>query len=303
MLPHEVRRGRTTQAIKENELASEGKRPLRSVDRHLHVARHLKGQCLRRNLHCVVPKTDTHFTERRMEKPFRIRSKAVLPVRISGVDTAGREFSVFGHTLDFHASGARLGKIQPNVKCGDELTIQYRSNKVRFVVRWIGPAESAVHGQLGIECLEAGKDLWPLQTEQKSAGVDDYRSSEPLSGSSSDREPRYACNGIVEVRASRAQKGFSARISDISSEGCRVLFSAALPIGTTVSLLLRIEGSEIEATGVVRTAFAGKGMGISFTHFASPADKDRLKLLISRLQSVHVTSVMGSRTTNSSASD
>ena len=64
----------------------------------------------------------------------------------------------------------------------------------------------------------------------------------------------------------------------------RQLLSPALPIGTTVSLLVRVEGMEIEGTGVVRTSFPGEGMGIFFTHFASPADKDRLKLLISKLQ-------------------
>jgi hypothetical protein len=220
-----------------------------------------------------------------MGKRFQTRNKAVLPVRVSGVDAAGREFSVFGHTLDFHSSGAKLGKIQAEVKLGSEITVQYRNNKARFRVRWIGPANTAVHGQLGLECLETARDLWPLESQQKS-GIDDFQPPEPLNESQSGRDRRYPCSGIVEVRPSRAQKGFPARIADISAEGCRVLVAAALPVGSTVALLLRVEGYEIEGTGVVRTSFPSEGMGIFFTHFASPADKDRLKLLISKLQSM-----------------
>jgi hypothetical protein len=221
-----------------------------------------------------------------MGKRFQARNKAVLPVRVSGVDAAGREFSVFGHTLDFHSSGARLGKIQAEVKLGSEVTVQYRNNKARFIVRWVGPANTAVQGQLGLECLEPSRDLWPLESQSRPPVMDDFQPPQPLNEAQSARERRYPCNGIAEVRSSRSQKGFPARIADISVEGCRVLVSAALPIGTSVSLLVRVEGMEIEGTGVVRTSFPGDGMGIFFTHFASPADKDRLKLLISKLQSI-----------------
>jgi len=222
-------------------------------------------------------------------------------VRVAGVDAAGREFSVFGHTLDFHSSGARLGKIQAEVRLGSEVTVQYRNNKARFVVRWLGPANTAVHGQLGLECLEPGRDLWPLESQTKPQTIDDFQPPQPLSDAQLGRDTRYPCTGIVEVRSSRAQKGFPARIADISVEGCRVLVAAALPVGTTVSLLLRVEGTEIEGTGVVRTSFPGEGMGIFFTHFASPADKDRLKLLISRLQSIQSGVLPGMPKTNSKA--
>jgi hypothetical protein len=221
-----------------------------------------------------------------MGNRFQKRNKAVLPIKVSGVDTGGREFTVFAHTLDINTSGARLGKIQPQVKCGDELTLHYRNNKVRFVVRWIGPSETAVQGQLGLECLEPTKDLWPLEASTAPPGIDDFEIQEPKSNSTATRDTRYPCNGIVEVRPSRAQKGFSAHIEDISAEGCRIRVLAALPIGTSVSLMVRVEGIEIEGTGIVRTSFPGEGMGIFFTHFATPADKDRLKLLISKLQSI-----------------
>jgi hypothetical protein len=223
-----------------------------------------------------------------MGKRFQKRNKAVLPVRVSGVDANGREFSVLGHTLDFHSSGARLGKIQALLKCGDEITVHYRNNKVRFIVRWIGPAETPVQGQLGLECIEPAKEMWPLEVQPTSPVIDDFEVPKPLSNASSGREIRFTCKGIVEVRPSRGQKGFSARIADISSEGCRVLVAAALPIGTTVSLLVRVATTEIDATGVVRTSFPGESMGIFFTHFASAADKDRLKLLLSKLQSQQI---------------
>ena len=235
-----------------------------------------------------------------MGSRFQKRHKAVLPIKVSGVDASGREFTVFGHTLDINTSGARLGKIQAEVKRGDELTLQYRNNKVRFLIRWIGPAETPVQGQLGLECLEPTKDLWPLETNAAPPGIDDFEVQQQKSNSATGRETRYSCAGVVEVRPSRAQKGFTARIGDISTEGCRVLVGAALPTGTCVSLVVRVEGMEIEGTGIVRTSFPGEGMGIFFTHFASPGDKDRLKLLISRLQSIQSGVVPAVSKTNSS---
>src|SRR5208282_715141 len=41
----------------------------------------------------------------------RNRTKAVLPVRVSGMDTSGNSYSDLVHTLDITHTGARLGAI------------------------------------------------------------------------------------------------------------------------------------------------------------------------------------------------
>jgi hypothetical protein len=65
------------------------------------------------------------------------RVKMVLPIRVAGHDAGGQAFSVLAHTLDFSRTGARLGGIQAQLQVGDEVTIEYKRRRGRFVVRWV----------------------------------------------------------------------------------------------------------------------------------------------------------------------
>src|SRR5277367_4832995 len=91
------------------------------------------------------------------------RSKAVLPVRISGHDGAGTAYSELVHTLDVSRSGVRLGGVRRCLEVGSQVVLQYRQHKTEFRVVWTKPVGSGAEQQVG---LEAGgqKDLWGLDT-------------------------------------------------------------------------------------------------------------------------------------------
>ena len=91
------------------------------------------------------------------------RSKAVLPVRISGNDLSGNAYSELVHTLDVSRTGVRLGAVRRQLEVGSLLTLQYRQHKAEFRVIWIKPVGSGAEQQVG---LESGlqKDLWGLET-------------------------------------------------------------------------------------------------------------------------------------------
>jgi|GEM_PF-5707280 len=108
--------------------------------------------------------------ERRSDK----RVSAVLLVSVSGVDVAGYPFTVVGQTLNFSQEGARLGKIQARVKCGDEVSIEYRGNRACFVIIWMGPPHSIVEGQLGLKSLEPTEKLWASELQQRDAARDEF---------------------------------------------------------------------------------------------------------------------------------
>lgn len=218
-----------------------------------------------------------------MGRRIQKRNRAVLPVRVIGTDVHGRPFQEIAHTLDFNPGGARLGKIVAQVRPGAELAIQYRNHRGRFIVRWIGPPNTAVEGQIGVEVLEPGRLMWPQVDEPEVAG-DEFQPVHHGIADSRRRGDRFPCVGAVEVRASRRQRGFHAKLSDISEEGCHILTNAGLPPGTSLILMLRVGTVEIEASGVVRACAPGEGMGVQFMHFASSSDRGRLTDLISTLR-------------------
>lgn len=89
------------------------------------------------------------------------RVKAVLPVRISGTDVAGKPYSDVVHTLDVTELGARLGAIHNQLKIGSQLILQYRQHKAEFRVVWTKMRSCHKEHQVGLEAV-TGRDLWGL---------------------------------------------------------------------------------------------------------------------------------------------
>src|SRR5580700_2572280 len=90
------------------------------------------------------------------------RSKAVLPVRISGNDISGEAYSELVHTLDVSRNGVRLGAIRRQLEVGSSVVLQYRQHKAEFRVVWTRPVGSGAEQQIGLEA-DAQRDLWGLE--------------------------------------------------------------------------------------------------------------------------------------------
>lgn len=91
------------------------------------------------------------------------RSKAVLPVRISGNDTSGNTYSELVHTLDVSRTGVRLGSVRRQLEVGSVVMLQYRQHKAEFRVIWTKPVGSGAEQQVGLEA-GAQRDLWGLDS-------------------------------------------------------------------------------------------------------------------------------------------
>ncbi|MGA8735833.1 MAG: PilZ domain-containing protein [Terriglobales bacterium] len=89
------------------------------------------------------------------------RSKAVLPVRISGNDVSGTAYSELVHTLDVSRTGVRLGSVRRQLEVGSLVVLQYRQHKAEFRVVWTKPVGSGTEQQVGLES-GAQRDLWGL---------------------------------------------------------------------------------------------------------------------------------------------
>lgn len=90
------------------------------------------------------------------------RSKAVLPVRLKGKDSAGKTFEELVHTLDLTADGVRLGSIRRELNVLEELTIFYRQRKMQFRVVWTKKMKGSSEFQVGLRAIAQDGDAWWL---------------------------------------------------------------------------------------------------------------------------------------------
>lgn len=96
------------------------------------------------------------------------RTKAVLPVRVKGRDSAGKAFEEIAHTLDVTPTGVRLGSMRRQLTVADEVTVFYRQRKMQFRVVWTRKMQGSSEFQVGLQALTQENDAWGMSfTETK----------------------------------------------------------------------------------------------------------------------------------------
>lgn len=113
------------------------------------------------------------FKVRRMKKQREQRTPMQLSVRIWGMDSTGKLFSIYTKTVDVTALGARLEGDVLFLQRGSVIGVECGRSRSRFRVVWVGRPGSQRHGQIGIRCLEPGKYIWgvPLQRKMEEAAA------------------------------------------------------------------------------------------------------------------------------------
>ncbi len=90
------------------------------------------------------------------------RTKAVLPVRIKGIDSAGNAFEELAHTLDVTAAGVRLGAIRRELNVDEEVTLFFRQRKLQFRVVWTKKMKGSSEFQVGLQAVGQEREPWGL---------------------------------------------------------------------------------------------------------------------------------------------
>jgi len=90
------------------------------------------------------------------------RTKAVLPVRVKGKDSAGKAFEELVHTLDVTPEGARLGSVRREMSVLDEITIFYRQRRIQFRVVWVKKLKGTSEFQVGLRAVMQDSEVWGL---------------------------------------------------------------------------------------------------------------------------------------------
>lgn len=99
------------------------------------------------------------------------RTKAVLPVKLSGTDASGQAYQDWVHTLDITPTGARLGTVRRQFESGDAVTVQYRQRKAGYRVVWTKLLSPLGEYQVGLEMTSQEKDPWGMQGDYKPASL------------------------------------------------------------------------------------------------------------------------------------
>lgn len=193
-----------------------------------------------------------------MSRRKELRVKAVLPVKVTGVDASARHFSLMCHTLDLTYDSARIAGISVSLMQGQTVFLHRFGVKAKFTVYWAGSGTRK--GQYGLKALEIEKALWGISLPQRKA---DEFWTQPTAKDRR-RFPRYPCSGGLEI-ITAFEFPFWAELTDISATGVYAQTPSPLPRHTLTKLRITVGDFMCEAHAEVMTSDPGFGMGLRFT--------------------------------------
>jgi hypothetical protein len=167
------------------------------------------------------------------------------------------------------ATGACLFGIEPELKVGDVIGVQYENRKARCKVVWVVDAGALKKTQVGVQLVLDQDCPWIAVLPADMKG--DERTQQ-----SHDNRRRFVRHKIsfpLELRDERVNTPLRVNATDISGNGCYVETVMPLAIGTAVRVDLWIDQERLAPSAVVRTRDPGVGMGIEFTGLPEEAKK------------------------------
>jgi hypothetical protein len=221
------------------------------------------------------------------------------PVRIFGIDCAGKPINLAAWTIDVSQHGARVEGI-PRLwnGPGDVVGVRHGNEKARYKVVWIGDPATREEGQIGLRCIETGKVIWgeAVVANAKSAAApepsrttEDLSQRQPLGRDASAgvrnnrrKDIRFRAAGGAKIQETGSASGQWTMLHDVSLGGCYVETTTPLYPGARVELMMHAGETQIAARGEVTVADRLVGMGVRFTDL-SPLDRERLVHLVSHL--------------------
>jgi PilZ domain len=198
-----------------------------------------------------------------MRKRTEPRVQRALSVRVLGMDSNGRAILETARTVNVSRSGVMVEGLASALTPGDVVSLKYEDRKARFRVVWAAKPGTPQQGQIGLEQVQPGDDLWQLG-----------RVGQEPCGTERRRQPRFETSLPVEVRSAQGAP-IRAQLSDISLGGIYVNTLVPLPVHAGVTVLIWLGDHKLMLNGKVRTSVPGVGCGIEFGDL-SAEDSSRL---------------------------
>jgi hypothetical protein len=189
------------------------------------------------------------------------RATLDLKVRVWGMGANDRPFSQNASAQNVSLTGACLFGIEPDLKVGDVIGVQFETRKARCKVIWVVDAGALKKTQVGVQLVADQDCPWAavlpkdMQLEERTQPRHDNRR----------KFTRHRINYPLELRDERVNMPMRVNATDISGNGCYVETAMPLAIATALRVDLWIDQERISPSAVVRTRDPGVGMGIEFT--------------------------------------
>ena len=221
------------------------------------------------------------------------RKPISVTIRVVGLDARGQAYSHSVNTVDVSTHGLRIHGAGFLRKTGENVTVVYGANRLRFRVVWIGPPGTELEHQAALAVIEPNDDVaklgLPIPIEFDSVEAEDSPAAELGDPFGQRRAPRYSCDRGVQVWKLGEIVASYGKLQNLSVMGCFVETPQPFEVGTAVRLAMALFGMQVRAQGVVRSSFPSKGMGVQFTS-VRPEDITLLNSVLGRLAKEETTS-------------
>jgi len=209
------------------------------------------------------------------------RATLDLKVRVWGMGANNQPFFQNAMAQNVSATGACIYGIEPDLKVGDVIGVQYEGKKARCKVVWVVDAGALKKTQIGVQLVADQECPWlavlptDMKTEERTAQSHDNRR----------RFVRHRISFPLELRDERVNTPLRVNATDISGNGCYVETVMPLTVGTALRVDFWIEEEHLSPSAVVRTRDPGVGMGIEFTGMTED-NKKRFQAHLDKMDSV-----------------
>lgn len=196
------------------------------------------------------------------------RTTLDLRVRVWGMGANGQAFFQNATAQNVSSTGACIFGIEPELKVGDVIGVQYEGKKARCKVIWVVDAGGLKKTQVGVQLVTDQECPWKavLPPEEQASIV-------PSRPDNRRKFLRHKISFPLELRDERVNTPMRVNATDISGNGCYVETVMPLAIATSLRVEFWIDQEHISASSVVRTRDPGVGMGIEFTGLTEDSKK------------------------------
>lgn len=206
------------------------------------------------------------------------RATIELKVRVWGMGANNQPFFQPAMAQNVSATGACLYGIDPELKVGDVIGVQYEGKKARCKVIWVVDAGALKKTQVGVQLIADQECPWTAALPH------DMKLDERTKASQDNRRKfaRHKISFPLELRDERVNTPLRVNATDISGNGCYVETVMPLAVATSLRVDFWIDEERLSPTAVVRTRDPGVGMGIEFTGLPEEGKK-RLQAHLDKL--------------------
>lgn len=189
------------------------------------------------------------------------RATMELKVRVWGMGGNNQPFFQNALAQNISATGACIYGIEPELKVGDVIGVQYEGKKARCRVMWVVDAGALKKTQVGVQLVQDQDCPWA------GALPSDLRVDERTQVRHDNRRKfaRHKISFPLELRDERVNTPLRVNATDISGNGCYVETVMPLAVGTSLRVDLWMTEERLSPSAIVRTRDPGVGMGIEFT--------------------------------------